>query len=459
MHKLARHNLISLSVVPLLTGLLWTDCLVLAKQKDKAKDQAVTNAEGNNKKFELSDAAWSILKAKCEGPFKPVTLPFDAIEFNEGQPLASRNSDWSEKDIAEARLEGKKHPELVGAIEHMLEEHKKSIALRQQFQPTNLIVGEREKSLAKFVPYLKQETDDLAKSSGHQLYRIERDDQKKSDEDRCAELERKYKDVRLKERYKPIEGLLFMLPGASSTEAVKDLKHKLQPLGYDAFCVGSNKFTMEFHSEDEYRKFLKDNGLPARIMGSILPSEMSPDGTYMADHTMPPENFMMMCSPPSSQNFEFDPNKPLEPQHFFMRPGDTIEKLGPTSWRRHSKISITLNGEAGIGLITRQIAPENLITYVGTGGPNYNIENVMVADQVAKWNQDFGLDLLCLGFDRFSFQFKKLPADLSHFINEAWLFDPDLFEMPQAAGPIQAATIREQANQIKKTKTIQFWWD
>lgn len=409
----------------------------------------------------LSTEAKSLLEERGLGPFVSITLPHDPILEDDSMP---EFEDWSEGNIDLAKEQGKKYPELARAIE----EH---ITVRQREQ------AERVKEIAD---YRKQLADSKSKSKKNSQDELMQQKLRQLADKMLAgsganaiafdtlsaegkaKLEAATKNLVLEERYKPLQGLKFDIPGKAPTKFVLELKALLNPLGYDVYCIGEKKFKKRFESVQAYRKYQKENGLPRFIPGSLLPDE-DPNFIVIDPNEKIPEGYMLFCMPPYPREFSYDPQKANEKQGFFILPGQTIERLGDENSNKYqatSAISIELTGMAGIGMITKIVQPEQVITAIGTSGPNYGVSNDMVARQVQAWHKEFGVKLLNLGFDKFSMAFANKPKDLSKFITDAWVFDPDLFEMYGKGHPKEnAACVREFANRIEKSGIVEFWWD
>ena len=99
-----------------------------------------------------------------------------------------------------------------------------------------------------------------------------------------------------------------------------------------------------------------------------------------------------------------------------------------------------------------------LVKRMGTNAPNYNITNEMVLDQLKRWDKKYGIKVLSAEEDKMSIEIKNLPADLSEFCTESFLFCGEL-DMTGDDENMNAAIMRAMAARIRQTKTMSFWWD
>lgn len=415
-----------------------------------------------DEQFSLSREANQILQENgvdC-AELRAATLPFDEILSGQDD-LEERLSQWNESHVAIAREQGKKFPELSEAIEKFLAEEQEmkgkieQAAAEMKASQNSLRQSPQEMELAL---KMKQMLEKVGEQAGHGGFVVP---MLKSENDK-KEFEEMAKKEVLDERLRPISGLTFALTSLTPTQQVLSLKAKLKPIGYDVFCVGERKFSKTFNSVEAYRKYQKENGLPRHIIGNILPDE-DPEFIVVDSNEPTAEGFMLWYNEPSVRVFDYDPARPHESKNFFLLPGQTIERVGDKEnkrWMAKSPLTIKLTGSQGIGFVSKLVEPDRVISAVGTNGTNYGVSNAMVARQVQTWHKEFGVELVNLGADRFTMSLKNKPKDLSKFLTDAWVFDPDLFEMYGPGHPKEnAANVREFANRFEKTGLLQFWWD
>jgi hypothetical protein len=78
------------------------------------------------------------------------------------------------------------------------------------------------------------------------------------------------------------------------------------------------------------------------------------------------------------------------------------------------------------------------------GSQGAGVESVL-----ARWDADFGIDVLGAGFDWVDLRLKRLPVDLAKLARQLRRFSADTYHGPLAA----------TAKDLQKTKTIFLWWD
>jgi hypothetical protein len=146
---------------------------------------------------------------------------------------------------------------------------------------------------------------------------------------------------------------------------------------------------------------------------------------------------------------------------FRIEPGSTVEKIGERRWRINRPARYAAKAEscvASVMKVGKGSSGFNLVEKQGTNGANYNISAPMILAKLKQWNEKYGVNVIEAKNDMLKISFKKLPVDLSELCTEMFLFCPDLIDM-HGSEQENAAAMRQFADELRKTKVVDFWWD
>jgi hypothetical protein len=112
------------------------------------------------------------------------------------------------------------------------------------------------------------------------------------------------------------------------------------------------------------------------------------------------------------------------------------------------------NGKNGLDKLTilKCTNQFDIVRLRGTNGANYNVGNDDIVNNLVKWNEQFGLDIIGADIDWVSFELHELPEDMTSFANELYEFCPDVID--QGFEDIDALI-----GAISYWRFIQLWWD
>lgn len=105
-----------------------------------------------------------------------------------------------------------------------------------------------------------------------------------------------------------------------------------------------------------------------------------------------------------------------------------------------------------VGLISTTSDPYSIMEYAGTNGVNYDIETKDIIDRYKKWDNEFGIRPVGIGFDFCECEIVNKNIDYIRLANEVYEFCPDVVEQG-------TETVELLAEEMKRTGTIFLWWD
>jgi len=146
---------------------------------------------------------------------------------------------------------------------------------------------------------------------------------------------------------------------------------------------------------------------------------------------------------------------------FRIEPGSMVEKIGDRRWRMNRPARYVARAEshvASVMKVGKGSSGFNLVEKQGTNGLNYKISTEMILTKLKEWNEKYGVNVVEAKGDSLKVSFKNLPDDLSELCTEMFLFCPDLVEM-QGSEQENAARMRRFAEELRKSKVADFWWD
>jgi len=106
-----------------------------------------------------------------------------------------------------------------------------------------------------------------------------------------------------------------------------------------------------------------------------------------------------------------------------------------------------------IGLTGVTSDPYKLMEYAETNGVNYNIETKDIIEKYKKWDKEFGIIPIGIGFDFCECKIKNTKdIDFKKLANEVYEFCPDAVDQG-------TETVEALEEEIKRTGIIFLWWD
>ncbi len=105
-----------------------------------------------------------------------------------------------------------------------------------------------------------------------------------------------------------------------------------------------------------------------------------------------------------------------------------------------------------VGLTGATSDPYTLMEYAETNGINYEIETKDIVEKFKKWDSEFGVIPIGIGFDYCECQIKNTNIDFKKLAQEVYEFCPDVVDQG-------TQTIDALEEELRRTKTIYLWWD
>lgn len=93
-----------------------------------------------------------------------------------------------------------------------------------------------------------------------------------------------------------------------------------------------------------------------------------------------------------------------------------------------------------------------ILQETGTDGINYDIDNDSLLKIIRVFDQKYDLTLIGANYDWCEFTFEKEPTNWLDMAEECYAVCPDIVD--QGTGSVD-----ELAEELKRTKTLYFWWD
>lgn len=90
--------------------------------------------------------------------------------------------------------------------------------------------------------------------------------------------------------------------------------------------------------------------------------------------------------------------------------------------------------------------------YAETNGSNYSIETKDIIQKYRKWDNEFGVTPIGIGFDFCECLIIKKNIDFKKLADEVYEFCPDVVDQG-------TDTVEALAEEMKRTGTIYLWWD
>lgn len=105
-----------------------------------------------------------------------------------------------------------------------------------------------------------------------------------------------------------------------------------------------------------------------------------------------------------------------------------------------------------VGLTGATSDPYKLMEFAETNGANYDIETSHIIDRYKKWDSEFGIIPIAIGFDFCECQIINKNIDYKKLAEEVYEFCPDVVEQG-------TETVEALEDEMKRTGTIYLWWD
>ena len=96
--------------------------------------------------------------------------------------------------------------------------------------------------------------------------------------------------------------------------------------------------------------------------------------------------------------------------------------------------------------------PYTLMEYAETNGANYGIETEDIIAKLKKWDNEFGIIPVGIGFDFCECHIKNTNIDFKKLAMEVYEFCPDVVDQG-------TETVEALEEEIKESGTIYLWWD
>ncbi|HEX6428691.1 MAG TPA: DUF4253 domain-containing protein [Niastella sp.] len=105
-----------------------------------------------------------------------------------------------------------------------------------------------------------------------------------------------------------------------------------------------------------------------------------------------------------------------------------------------------------VALIGTTSDPYKVMEYAYTNGMNYNIETKDIIEKYKKWDKEFGINPIAIGFDFCECEIINKDIDYKKLADEVYEFCHDVVD--QGTGSVELLE-----EEMKRTGTIFLWWD
>lgn len=129
---------------------------------------------------------------------------------------------------------------------------------------------------------------------------------------------------------------------------------------------------------------------------------------------------------------------------------DNLEKLRQE--RKYIFISEIAHNGYKVGLTGATSDPYKLMEFAETNGANYDIETSHIIDKYKKWDNEFGITPIAIGFDFCECQIKNKNIDYKKLADEVYEFCPDVVDQG-------TETVEALEEEMRRTGSIYLWWD
>ncbi len=115
-------------------------------------------------------------------------------------------------------------------------------------------------------------------------------------------------------------------------------------------------------------------------------------------------------------------------------------------------ISEIAHNECKIGLTGSTSDPYKLMELAETNGANYDLDTSHIIEKYKKWDKEFGIIPIGIGFDFCECQIKNKNLDYKKLAKEVYEFCPDSVDQG-------TETVEALEEEIRRTGSIFLWWD
>ena len=105
-----------------------------------------------------------------------------------------------------------------------------------------------------------------------------------------------------------------------------------------------------------------------------------------------------------------------------------------------------------VGLTGATSDPYKLMEFAETNGANYDIETSHIIEKYKKWDSEFGITPIAIGFDFCECQIKNKNIDYKKLADEVYEFCSDVVDQG-------TETVEALEEEMKRTGSIYLWWD
>jgi Domain of unknown function (DUF4253) len=105
-----------------------------------------------------------------------------------------------------------------------------------------------------------------------------------------------------------------------------------------------------------------------------------------------------------------------------------------------------------VGLTSATSDPYKLMEFAETNGANYDVETEHIIERYKKWDKEFGIIPIGIGFDFCECQIININIDFKKLAEEVYEFCPDVVDQG-------TETVEALEEEMKSKETIYLWWD
>lgn len=229
---------------------------------------------------------------------------------------------------------------------------------------------------------------------------------------------------------------------APNTELIKTLNRDLNPIGYAAYGGDVRRTIRFFSTEAEAKQYLaslhnlSEFGAVSEVKPLVFETDLLSDGAASVG--------------------------------LMISAGSTVEKVAARKWKVSSPKKYIVSTELGFGFLVKQPSSEHsdnssaskfdFVKYAGTG-TYHGIDDAKLIEKLKLWDRQFGIDVIATCHRSLDVEFRTLPENMSELCNDVHQLCPDLFLEDRSDYEETAAGLRAFASELKRTKSIHFWWD
>lgn len=362
--------------------------------------------------------------------------------------LAQPDPNWPKTEKNLRRIM-KKYPELEAVI---ADEYLPRIAPNPKFQEQLRRAAEFREVMKPFRAYLQQQRDEILLKRGASrdgwAISVSPDT---TPEQLSKMLHDEFDGKPLAEKYnpKPLFGLrayVVLTPdqleksktrfGMAETvrdQLVRRLQRDLNSKGYGIYGGPLVRDSELFSSESAAQEFLKQHQIP-ECFARITRKE------------------------PSSLPYSFKRGADLT--HFAISEDADIEKSPDGEWKILDPERFHLEVEfPSIFVVNRSgehsVNQFDFVRLAGVQAVNYGISEERIVEQLRKWDEQFGIQVISAS-DRLIVRFLKLPTEDSTLLDELFKLCP---EIVYNTDPPMPHVVQRFRKEFRETQEVSFWWD